>query len=489
MKTHLLSDLLDGVTLIESNGNLDVEISGITYDSRKVKPGSLFVAIRGARENGLSYVDDAISRGAVAVLSGVQVPQRRDIPWVSVADERVTMARMACRFWEVPINDIQVIGVTGTNGKTTVTGLLSEILSGAGRVARSGTLGMATSDCSQKALLTTPEAVDLFAFLAKACESDPVTHLVMEVSSVAMVQRRLAGVTFDQAIFTSFSGDHLDIHGDMESYFSAKLSLFRLVDSEGWAIINYDDPRASQIIDRLDCRYLTFGFTEDADIYPLETSYGLNGTQVKLETPKGVILLFTPLVGRVNVYNLMAAVASAQVCGMDASLIAERVRGFGPVRGRLEMVSQEPVAVMIDYAHTDDALRSMLHSVKEVCRGRVILVFGAGGDRDKTKRPRMGAVAAALADRVVLTNDNPRKEDPGEISRQVMEGFPASFKGFTLELDRRKAIEAAIAMARPEDLVVVAGKGHEDYQIFADRTEHFDDREIILEYLQKCRKK
>jgi len=488
MRSCLLSDLLSDITLIEYNGNLNVEITGITYDSRKVQPGYLFVAIQGARENGMTYIDDAVSRGAVAVLSGVQTPKRRDISWVTVADERATMARIACAFWGVPIDDIQVIGVTGTNGKTTVTGLISEILAGCGRVARIGTLGMSAGDYTEKSLLTTPEAIDLYAFLAKAGEEEPVGHLVMEVSSVAMVQRRLAGIPFDQAIFTSFSGDHLDIHGDMESYFSAKLSLFRLVDSDGWAIINYDDSRATQIIDSIDCRYLTFGFTREADIHPIKTTLGLDGTHVHLETPKGTVNLFSQLIGRVNVYNIMAAVASAQVCGMDTALIEKRVKDYGPVRGRLEMVCHQPVAVMVDYAHTDDALKAMLSSVKDLCKGRVILVFGAGGDRDRSKRPRMAAVAASLADYVILTNDNPRKEDPQQIVAQIMVGFPQEYKSLEIELDRRKAIEKGICMACPGDLLVVAGKGHENYQIFADRTEHFDDREIIMECVDKWQK-
>lgn len=488
MKSNLLSQLLADTTLIETNGNLDVEITGIAYDSRKVSPGNLFVAIHGAKENGLSYIDAAIANGAVAVLSGVERPQRRDIAWAVVGDERSAMARIACQFWGVPIHDIQVIGVTGTNGKTTVTGLLAEILADNGRVARVGTLGMSTGDYSEKSALTTPEAVDLYAFLAKAGAMSPLRHLVMEVSSMAMVQRRLAGVSFDQAIFTSFSGDHLDVHGDMESYFSAKLSLFRLVDSDGWAIINYDDRRASQIIDELDCRYLTFGFSHDADIHPLKTVYGLGGTHVQLATPKGVLQLFSPLIGRVNVYNLMAAVASAQVCGMDGPRIEQRVRCYGPVRGRLEMVCLEPVAVMVDYAHTDDALRSMLSSLRELCRGKIILVFGAGGNRDASKRPRMAAMAAALADRVILTNDNPRREDPASIAEQVKAGFPDTFTAYEIVLDRRQAIGRAIQLAQAGDLVVVAGKGHEDYQIFADRTEHFDDREVILEYVENVRK-
>ena len=485
MSRQLLRDLLPDMTLIEYNGDLNVEITGIAYDSRKVQPGNLFVAIRGARENGLAYVEDAVARGAAAVLSGVAAPARRDIPWMTVADERVAMARMACRFYGIPIEEIQLIGVTGTNGKTTVTGLLAAILDDGGQVARVGTLGMTHQGRTWKSALTTPEAVDLFAFLAEAGKDSMPSHLVMEVSSVAMVQRRLAGMTFDQAIFTSFSGDHLDVHGDMESYFSAKLSFFRLVDNDGWAIINYDDPRAEQIIENLDCRYLTFGFSRDADVRPLKTVNRLDGTQVQLLTPKGTLNLSSSLLGRVNVYNLMAAVASAQVAGVDNQQIEARVRDFGPVRGRMERVTNDPVSVMIDYAHTDDALKSMLVSVRELCKGRLILVFGAGGDRDRSKRPRMGSVAAGLADWVILTNDNPRTESPQDIARDVLGGFPDGFAAYEVVLDRRQAIARAIEMARPEDLVVVAGKGHEDYQIFKDRTEHFDDREVILECMNK----
>lgn len=484
MRQRILSELLADMTLLECNGDLKVAITGISYDSRKVQPGHLFVAVRGAKENGLDYVDDAVSKGAVAVLAGVKSPERSDIPWVTVVDERSVMARLACRFWDVPIDEIQVIGVTGTNGKTTVTGLISAILGEPGQVARAGTLGMSTGQYSEKTSLTTPEACDLFAFLSRALEIEPVSHLVMEVSSVALVQRRLAGITFDQAIFTSFSGDHLDFHGDMESYFSAKMDLFRLVDSEGWAIVNYDDARAQQVIENLDCRYLTFGFSTDADIHPLKTALGCDLTRLELETPKGMLNIVSPLIGRVNVYNIMAAVASAQICGMSAEDIEARVSEYGPVRGRLEMVCRQPVPVMIDYAHTDDALRAMLGSVREICRGRVILVFGAGGNRDQTKRPRMAAVAARHADWVILTNDNPRKENPQEIAEQLVAGFPGSFKDYEMELDRRRAIAKAIAMAKPGDLVVVAGKGHEDYQIFADRTEHFDDREVILESIK-----
>jgi UDP-N-acetylmuramoyl-L-alanyl-D-glutamate--2,6-diaminopimelate ligase len=310
----------------------------------------------------------------------------------------------------------------------------------------------------------------------------------MEVSSVALKLHRVRDIRFSQGIFTGFSGDHLDFHGTMEDYFQSKLMLFENLGMDDWAVVNVDDPNAAKVLEQLDCKYLTYGFSEDADVRPKKYKFTLGGIQASIKTPKGVIDIKSTLLGRVNLSNIMAAVTSAVIKGISFDTIAEAAADFKPAKGRMDIIYRKRFAVMIDYAHTDNALESMLISMKEIVPERIILVFGAGGSRDKTKRPRMGEVASKHADVVVLTSDNPRQEDPDTIINDVAGGFENGFKDYLVEADREKAIEEAIRMADSGDLVVIAGKGHEDYQVFKDRTIHFDDYEVaqkILDTLEK----
>jgi UDP-N-acetylmuramoyl-L-alanyl-D-glutamate--2,6-diaminopimelate ligase len=296
-------------------------------------------------------------------------------------------------------------------------------------------------------------------------------------------------IRFSQGIFTTFSGDHLDFHETMEDYLQSKLLLFKRLGLDDWAVVNIDDPSAAKILEQLDSKYLTYGFSEDADVRPIKYKCSLEGIKATVHTPKGDIDIKSPLLGRVNLCNILAAVTSAVIKGISFEHIAAAIAGFEPVKGRLDPVYKGEFSVLIDYAHTDNALESMLKSLKDIVSNRIIVVFGAGGGRDKTKRPRMGKAAAAYADFVVVTSDNPRNENPRTIIKDVTAGFAGDFKDYLVEPDRKKAIKKAIRSAEKGDLVVIAGKGHEDYQIFKDKTIHFDDYEVAREVLTKLEKK
>ncbi|HNX96708.1 MAG TPA: UDP-N-acetylmuramoyl-L-alanyl-D-glutamate--2,6-diaminopimelate ligase [Candidatus Aminicenantes bacterium] len=480
MKT--LRDLLIGLEPLASAGPLDVPISAIRFDSRQVKPGDLFVAIQGLNQDAARFIPQAIAAGAAAVVSVHPPLPAIEVPWVQVKNDRRALSHLAAAFTDNPSHRLQVIGVTGTNGKTTMVALITAILGREMKVARIGTLGMACQEHERKSSLTTAEAPDLFAFLA-AAEREGCRTVAMEVSSASLSQQRVADIRFAIAVFTSFSGDHLDFHGTMAHYFQAKLSLFQGLGEEAWSIICADDPQAPAVIREVSGRYLTYGNSPDADVTPIKSRFSIQGIEATLKTPKGKVAIESPLLGRINLTNLMGAVATAVVAGLSLESIAAAIREIPPVRGRLEPVHRGAFAVIVDYAHTDHALENLLGSLRELTQGRLIVVFGAGGARDQTKRPRMGAVAARLADQVVVTSDNPRSEDPRLIIDAIVAGFPREFTAFTVEVDRRRAIERALTMAAPGDVVAIAGKGHEDYQIHGDRTIHFDDREVVQEIL------
>lgn len=476
-----LDELLSRHESLAWRGDLGVAVSGVAYDSRQVVPGACYVAIKGFREDGVRFAGEAVARGAVAVVS-VHPPSDGfpGVTWVQVKNDRRALSAMACRFHGDPSRSLNVIGVTGTNGKTSTVSLVQALL-GPGAAAV-GTLGMHFSGLDRPTKLTTPEAPELFAFMAETLRAGG-THLAMEVSSASLSLHRVDDVRFAQAVFTSFSGDHLDFHGTMESYFEAKLSLFKRLGSDQWAILNGDDPAGPRIIRELNCRYVTFGFSEQADIRPLKAVFGPEGIRATLQTPRGRLEFQSPLLGRFNLLNIMAAASSALVNGVGAERIAAALASFRPVKGRASVAHAGDFLVVVDYAHTDDALENLLRSFREIARGRLILVFGAGGSRDKSKRPRMGRVASRFADRVVLTSDNPRQEDPLAILADVQSGFEPGFAAWRSEPDRRAAIGLALEMAAAGDVVLIAGKGHEDYQIFRDRTVHFDDFEVVRELL------
>ncbi|MCU0276055.1 MAG: UDP-N-acetylmuramoyl-L-alanyl-D-glutamate--2,6-diaminopimelate ligase [Acidobacteria bacterium] len=478
-----LDELLGKHESLAWRGDLHVPVSGIEFDSRRVGRGSCYVAIKGLQQDGVAFVGAAVANGASAVVS-VHPPPSEPLPvtWVQVKNDRRALSAMASRFYDDPSRRLQVTGVTGTNGKTTTVALIQALLEGEARTAAIGTLGMNFAGTVRPTKLTTPEAPELFSFMAAALQAGCV-HLAMEVSSASLSLHRVDDIAFSQAVFTSFSGDHLDFHGTMENYLEAKLSLFRRLGSDHWAIVNNDDPTGTRVIRELNCRYVTYGFSEQADIRPLKHVFSMDGVRAVLQTPRGKVEFQSRLLGRFNLLNIMAAVSSALVKGVSAERIAAALAGFVPVKGRAHVAHAGDFLVVVDYAHTDDALENLLRAFREIARGRLILVFGAGGSRDKSKRPRMAQVACRHADLVVVTSDNPRQEDPQAIIADITAGFAPGFTAFRTEPDRRAAIALALGLATAGDVVLIAGKGHENYQIFKDRTVHFDDFEVVREVM------
>jgi len=481
----LLRDLLKSVDILTYMGDLNKKISGINFDSRKIKENNCFIAIKGFKNDGLNYLEEAIEKGANSIISQNKPFKRnRDITCVQVKNDRKALNQIASKFYNNPTERMNIIGVTGTNGKTTVTSIINAILSKNEKTAKIGTLGMSYEDIFRKTELTTPESPDIFKFLSEV-EDLGCKNVVIEVSSVALKLNRVDNMNFSQCIFTSFSGDHLDFHKSMEDYFESKLKLFKNLNSNNWAIVNIDDSRSAQVLDELNCKYLTYGFSNNADIKPIKYDFSLNGIKAIVQTPKGELEIESLLIGRVNLSNLLGAISSALISGISFDNIISAIKDFKPVRGRLDFTYKNNFSVLIDYAHTDNALENLLKSLREIVSQRVILVFGAGGSRDKTKRPRMGKVASKNADFVVVTSDNPRNEEPKNIIEDIIKGFDKDFINFKIEVEREKAIRKALSIAERGDCVVIAGKGHEDYQIFNDRVIHFDDYEIVNKFLRE----
>jgi len=481
----LLRDLLKSVDILTYMGDLNKKISGINFDSRKIKENNCFIAIKGFKNDGLNYLEEAIEKGANSIISQNKPFKRnRNITCVQVKNDRKALNQIASKFYNNPTERMNIIGVTGTNGKTTVTSIINAILSKNEKTAKIGTLGMSYEDIFRKTELTTPESPDIFKFLSEV-EALGCKNVVIEVSSVALKLNRVDNMNFSQSIFTSFSGDHLDFHKSMEDYFESKLKLFKNLNSNNWAIVNIDDSRSVQVLDELNCKYLTYGFSNNADIKPIKYDFSLNGIKAIVQTPKGELEIESLLIGRVNLSNLLGAISSALISGISFDNIISAIKDFKPVRGRLDFTYKNNFLVLIDYAHTDNALENLLKSLREIVSQRVILVFGAGGSRDKTKRPRMGKVASKNADFVVVTSDNPRNEEPKNIIEDIIKGFDKDFINFQIEVEREKAIRKALSIAEKGDCVVIAGKGHEDYQIFNDRVIHFDDYEIVNKFLRE----
>ncbi len=478
----LLKSLLSGIEVVSCRGNLNQKVSGIQYDSRKVQPGDVFVAIRGFRDDGNKHAAAAAAAGAVAVFSSAPPDPGLPVAWIQILSERRVLNQLAACFFDYPGRQLEVVGVTGTNGKTTTVALIHHLLSEVEATARIGTLGGFFAGELKKNSLTTPEAPDLFSFMNQVRLAGG-KNVIMEVSSAALDLHRVDNIEFRQAVFTSFSGDHLDFHQSMERYLEAKFSLFRKLGPGSWALINVDDPSCRRVIAELNCPYVTFGFSENADIRPLRYQADIRGLNGMLATPQGQLNFSCPLLGRVNLFNVMAAVGSALIKGLSRDTIMERLQSVQPLPGRLQSVPAGSAGVIVDYAHTDGALQQLLTSLRELIKGKIYLVFGAGGGRDKSKRRRMGRVAAELADFLLVSSDNPRLEDPLAIIADICEGFPASFDKYLVEPDRRRAIFAALERAERDDLVVIAGKGHEDYQIFADRTIPFSDAGVVSDWL------
>jgi UDP-N-acetylmuramoyl-L-alanyl-D-glutamate--2,6-diaminopimelate ligase len=475
-------ELLDGAEYVAQQGN--PRIAGLDYDSRRVKPGWCFVAMRGETTDGNQYIDTALQAGASAIVSDSQ-PPRSDIPWAQVQHGRRALARLSANFYGRPAEKLFITGITGTNGKTTTSFLLNAMLRSGGRkTALLGTVEYRINDEILPAPHTTPEALELNQFFARALEAG-CTEVVMEVSSHALEQQRVYGVPFDVAVFTNLTRDHLDYHGTMEEYFASKSILFKGLGTEPprVAIINIEDDYGKRLIKL--CRkqqVVTYG-VDSGDFHAKNLSIESNGSRFDLVTPDGEYPVWSLLLGRVNVFNLVAAAAAAFERKVEGRAIVEAADRLQRVAGRFERVDVgQPFNVIVDYAHTDDALRNLTAVARDFLAqrggsGRVITVFGCGGDRDRSKRPLMGEAAGAGSDFVILTSDNPRSENPLDIMNDAMPGLQRSGASYSLEPDRRKAIALAIHEAQAGDVVLIAGKGHEKVQVTNTGSVPFDDIE------------
>ena len=479
-----LQALLSKVPTRSVRGSLDVEITSVCYDSRQAKPGALFVALRGERVDGHDYLAPAIAQGA----AGVVIEQVADVPAnvaaVEVASTRAALPAIAGAFYHHPAAKLRLCGVTGTNGKTTTTYLLKHICERA--MLRCGLIGTVRYEIGEEIVPsthTTPQSLDLQALLARMRDAG-CKAAVMEVSSHALAQDRIGGVEFDAAVFTNLTQYHLDFHGSLQNYFDAKARLFtdllpQQTQTRPLAVVNVDDRYGAELCQRMpkNVRLITFGVGNRADFRASNFKTEAVGTSYQLDAQDRSFLVRLPLIGRFNIYNSLAALAASTAMGVQLRAAVLSLATAPAVPGRVQLVpAKRNFQVYVDYAHTDDALSNVIRTLRELNPRRLIVVFGCGGDRDKTKRPLMGRAAEHGGDFSIITSDNPRSEDPAAIIRDIQKGFQGN--NYEVVVDRREAIERAVALAQPRDIVLVAGKGHENYQQFADKTITFDDVQV-----------
>lgn len=484
-----LRSLLDGVEVRTAPPSGEMRIRQVACDSRKVQRSALFVAIQGVATDGNLFARDAVSRGATAVLSATEAPTDwpREIPWLQVSEPRKALAIAAANFYGRPAKALKLVGVTGTNGKTTTTSLIDSILRASGaKTGLFGTIAYHTPRGEHPAPNTTPESLDLQSFFAEIRDASG-SYATLEASSHALAMDRLWGCHFAAAVFTNLTRDHIDFHKTFENYFEAKRRLFEGTGSgvPDVAVVNTDDEWGKKLVGMAK-KTLTYGLQNGADLKAKRLQLSFNGLSFLAQTPNGAIQIESALVGRINVYNILAAIGTAIGLGLSNETIETGIRNLRAVSGRFQSVDRgQPFLVVVDYAHTDDALENLIRTARELnAKGRIITVFGCGGSRDRTKRPIMGELSGRLSDLSILTSDNPRQEDPLKIISDIVVGMQKSGGKYMIEPDRAKAIHAAIEEAQAGDIVLLAGKGHEDYQIFADRTIHFDDREEARKALE-----
>ncbi|MBI5409018.1 MAG: UDP-N-acetylmuramoyl-L-alanyl-D-glutamate--2,6-diaminopimelate ligase [Nitrospirae bacterium] len=512
-----LLKLLEGLEVKSKTGPLDAEIKGIAYDSRLVEKGYLFAAVRGLSVDGHNYIREAINRGAAAIVSekaaanvidANQFAFHKDTAFIEVPDSREALALISAEFYGRPSGRLSLIGITGTNGKTTTSFITKNILDAGGK--KSGLLGTIcyiTGDVKTAASHTTPESLDLQRCLNEMVYNE-MDYAVLEVSSHALALNRVEGCAFKAAAFTNFSQDHLDFHGTMDEYFKAKCRIFGYLAPEGAAVLNWDDPKIRPLAQTLKCKTVTFGLEEGAMIraekikevrsqksevrskkrglseVPPFAKGGLGGITFDVRTPTSRLRVKSQLIGRFNVYNILTSIGIAYSLGVSEKVILQGIENTRPVEGRFENIDEgQKFLCIVDYAHTDDALRKLIEEARHLTKGRVITVFGCGGNRDKTKRPLMGAAASGLSDLVIVTSDNPRNEDPLEIIKDILKGIGRS--NYTVQPDRAEAIKEAVSIAREGDTVLVAGKGHEEYQEIKGVRHHFSDKEVLKEEIKK----
>ena len=506
----LLENLIQDLAIIELHGELHRQVHSVTYHSGLVAEGSLFVAIKGTRTDGHDFVRQAIDRGAQSVVVEKPLQPTPEVTIIRVANARAALAQIANRFYGFPSHRLTIVGITGTNGKTTTAYLLESILTACGvEVGVIGTVEVRYPGYVQPASVTTPESVDLQRTLRKMVDAG-VTHVVLEATSHALDMHRVDGTRFAVGLFTNLSQDHLDYHGTMGEYFAAKSRLFSHIlyqetEPAALAVINTDDLWCEKLFALIDGPVLRFGLSEDAEITAEQVRCDFSGIHALIRTPRGELAVHSPLLGRLNLYNILAATAVAVGLGLPLEGIASGQKTLARVPGRLENIPNDVgVHVLVDYAHTPDALEKALDSLRELHSGKIICVFGCGGDRDRSKRPLMGEAAAERTDLVIITSDNPRSEVPEAIMADIEAGvrtrglpFWASLDqcagncraGYTMVVDRSEAIRLAINHAGKGDVVYIGGKGHENYQILGSNRIDFDDRLVAAEALDERKKR
>jgi len=486
MMMKKLSELIRNIESPDSGGLDDIIINSIQYDSRNIHPGDLFVAIRGDSTDGHEYINAAAGRGARAIVCERRRPGIA-VPCIQVDSSRRALALMAAAYYDHPGRHMKLVGITGTNGKTSTAYLIeSVLLAGGYRTGLLGTISYKTGTEEHPAPWTTPESLELQHYLSIMRENN-IQAAVMEVSSHALEQHRVEGLVFDAAVFTNLSQDHLDYHRSMERYTQAKQRLFQQVDpGKGGNIINIDDPAGRLMQNQNHRPVVSFSAeTGKADVFPVSAHFSENGVDAEVATPAGRLSIHSPLIGRHNLYNILAAVCTGLSMDIPLESIGHGINSMQCVPGRLEAVNTgQPFPVLVDYAHTHDAMQKVIEAVRPLVKGKLIVLFGCGGDRDRGKRPLMGQVAEKYADRAILTSDNPRTEDPQQIIDDVLKGIGDMTK-FDVVVDRTEAIHKALDHAEAGDWVLILGKGHETYQVIGTERIDFDDRIIAHDYLSK----
>jgi len=481
-----LKDLLLDIPVLECTADLELDIRAVHYDSRKVTPGSLFVAISGFASDGNRFIPMALEKGALAVVTAKK--PETPVPYVLVPSDRLALALLGCNFFGHPAKAMTMIGVTGTNGKTSTTLLLKQVLEktiGA-KVGLVGTMANMVGEEIIPTERTTPESFDLQALFARMRDAG-CTHVVMEVSSHAVTLERIGGIGFDVAAFTNLTEDHLDFHKTMESYCDAKAELFRRC---GKAVVNADDGWSHRILSAVACPVLTTSVNGAADLKAEDLELLSEGISFTALSGEERVRVRLPIPGRFTVYNALTVLGIAKQLGISLADCAEALKTAEGVKGRVEVVPtpETPYSVLIDYAHTPDGLENVLTSVKDFCRGRLIAVFGCGGDRDPLKRPIMGRIGVECSDIAIITSDNPRTEKPMAIIEDILKGVNQELGEYIVMEDRRAAIRYAMDIAKKDDIIVLAGKGHETYQEICGIKHHLDEREEVAAHLAELRK-
>ena len=491
MKLKKIIDNLSGAIRVEGKNN--IEISGIACDSKAVKTGYLFIALKGAKVNGADFIDEAINRGAHAILldndnSGIF---KRGNTFIYVKDARLGLAQASQAYFGDSSSKMRIVGVTGTNGKTTITYLMESIFKSINEgIGVIGTVNYRFGRRSIPSVNTTPNSLELYSLLSSMLK-EKIKNCIMEISSHSLELGRVETFQFDAVIFTNLTREHLDFHKNMDDYLKAKLKLFQKIKKGGFAVINIDDPAAEKIIEKVKveakAKIITYGIDREADIMARNINLSCNGLRFELHTDKGLIEIKSNLIGRHNIYNILASIGASLAIGISLEDIKKGIEELKGLPGRLENIDcGQNFSVYVDYAHTEDGLTNVLKSLRELKPARLISVFGCGGDRDRAKRPEMGKISTELSDIVFITSDNPRTEGPMAIINEIIKGIGAKKDNYIIELDRFNAIKKAALEAKEGDIVLIAGKGHETYQIFKDTTVPFDDREVVKRILKEA---